>query len=250
MQDINEEVALLIAQVGPLNGQRWTLRSKLVIGRDFSCDIVIPDRQVSRQHASLTPTPLGTRLEDLGSKNGTHLNGQPVLEATYLADGDQIQIAVAQKFTFLSSDATVPLEDIEETNLTPTPTHSSLMDHPSTEVNRLQLDKRARRIWVNLPETTAVAPKRYRTVEVLPPLSAPQFRLLELLYDSGDQVVTRQDLILVVWGDTQAIAVSEQALDALIRRLRERLASIDPRHEYIVTVRGHGLRLDNPRIAA
>jgi DNA-binding winged helix-turn-helix (wHTH) protein len=42
------------------------------------------------------------------------------------------------------------------------------------------------------------------------------------------------------------VGVSEQALDALIRRLRDRLAAIDPTHTYVVTVRGHGLRLDNP----
>jgi DNA-binding response OmpR family regulator len=40
--------------------------------------------------------------------------------------------------------------------------------------------------------------------------------------------------------------VSEQALDALVRRLRDRLAEIDPIHNYIITVRGHGLRLENP----
>ena len=39
--------------------------------------------------------------------------------------------------------------------------------------------------------------------------------------------------------------VSDQALDALIRRLRNRLAMIDPNHQYIDTVRGHGVRLDN-----
>ena len=38
----------------------------------------------------------------------------------------------------------------------------------------------------------------------------------------------------------------DQALDALIRRLRDRLAEADPGHEYVVTVRGHGLRLENP----
>ena len=49
-----------------------------------------------------------------------------------------------------------------------------------------------------------------------------------------------------VWGEDDAIGVSEQAVDALVRRLRDRLASIDSSHAYIVTVRGHGLRLDNP----
>jgi DNA-binding response OmpR family regulator len=47
-----------------------------------------------------------------------------------------------------------------------------------------------------------------------------------------------------VWGEEQAYDVSNQALDALVRRLRDRLAELDE-HNFIVTVRGHGLRLDN-----
>ncbi len=38
--------------------------------------------------------------------------------------------------------------------------------------------------------------------------------------------------------------VSEQAIDALVRRLRDRIAELDPKHQYIITVRGHGFRLD------
>jgi DNA-binding response OmpR family regulator len=37
-------------------------------------------------------------------------------------------------------------------------------------------------------------------------------------------------------------------MDALVRRLRDRLAELDPAHLYIETVRGHGLRLDNPPV--
>jgi len=48
-----------------------------------------------------------------------------------------------------------------------------------------------------------------------------------------------------VWGEEEALGVSEQAIDALVRRLRERIAAIDPGHKYIVTVRGHGFRLEN-----
>ena len=40
--------------------------------------------------------------------------------------------------------------------------------------------------------------------------------------------------------------VADQALDALIRRLRDRLSALDPQHQYIDTIRGHGVRLDNP----
>jgi DNA-binding response OmpR family regulator len=40
--------------------------------------------------------------------------------------------------------------------------------------------------------------------------------------------------------------VSDQAFDALLRRLRDRIAAIDPVHQYITTVRGYGIRLDIP----
>jgi DNA-binding winged helix-turn-helix (wHTH) protein len=66
------------------------------------------------------------------------------------------------------------------------------------------------------------------------------------LYDKQGEVVPRPELIAAVWGEDEAAGVSDQALDALIRRLRDRLASIDPTHQYIDTVRGHGIRLDNP----
>jgi DNA-binding response OmpR family regulator len=69
---------------------------------------------------------------------------------------------------------------------------------------------------------------------------------LDVLYRSGARVVARADLIEHVWPDEQGEGVSEQAVDALVRRLRDRLAELEPGHSYIVTVRGHGFRLDNP----
>jgi DNA-binding response OmpR family regulator len=69
-----------------------------------------------------------------------------------------------------------------------------------------------------------------------------------MLYDNQGRVVPRQDLVIAVWGEEQAFEVSEQALDALVRRLRNRIASVDSTHAYVITVRGHGLRLENPSI--
>jgi hypothetical protein len=229
MEKNSEEVPVLVAQTGPLNGQRWPVSGALVLGRETLCDIVISDRQVSRRHARLVPSGNIIFLEDLGSKNGTHHNGKPLHGSIPLQDGDVVQIALAQQFIFLNSDATVPL-DINEFD------YAALASQPNPPPEfpkRLKLEKRSRRIWVN-------------EQEVLPPLSVSQFRLLELLYDQQEKVVPRQDLIAQVWGKEQAVEVSEQALDALVRRLRDRLASIDPTHSYIVTVRGHGLRLENP----
>jgi pSer/pThr/pTyr-binding forkhead associated (FHA) protein len=218
----NEEYPSLVAQAGPLNGQRWLLKVDVVVGRDDSCHIIIQNRQVSRYHARFVSRPHGVQLEDLGSKNGTRLNGQDVIEPIMLQDGDIIQIAFVQQFLYLSSDSTIPLEaPYGEPNET-----------QSTQ-RMLRLDKRSRRVWIG-------------NDELLPPLSVSQYQLLELLSDNPGRVVTRAELIQAVWGKEDAVGVSEQALDALIRRLRDRLSAINPSHQFLITVRGHGLRLDNP----
>jgi DNA-binding response OmpR family regulator len=76
-----------------------------------------------------------------------------------------------------------------------------------------------------------------------------QFHVLRVLSDHQGQVVDRHQLVSEVWGEEEAIGVSDQALDALLRRLRDRIAAIDPVFSFIVTVRGHGVRLDNPPTA-
>ena len=210
-----KEFPLLIAQSGPLKGQRWTLNKPLLLGRETTCEIVVADRMVSRFHARITPTPEGILLEDLDSKNGTHRNGDPVIEPVVLQDGDTVQIALAQQFLFLTSDATIPLTEDEV--------------HPG----RLRLDMRSRRVWVD-----------DRLID--PPLSALQFHVLRFLYENQGQVVDRQQLVTNAWGQDQAVGVSDQALDALLRRLRDRIYANDPAHPYIITVRGHGIRLENP----
>jgi len=213
----NQDFPLLVAKKGPLDGHRWSLSSPTVIGRDVNCDIVIDDRQVSRFHVRITPTSEGILMEDLGSKNGTLCNGNPVINPVGLQDGDTIQVSLIQQFIFFTSDATVPLSKAQEEELS------------------LKLDIRSRRVWV-------------LNQQIVPSLSALQFHLLKCLFERSGQVVSRQELISWAWGEDQSAGVSDQALDALIRRLRDRIAEIDPDQTYIVTVRGHGIRLDNPSL--
>jgi len=217
----NEEIPVLIGYEGEMDGQRWMLKNSIILGRDSDCDISIPNRQVSRHHAQLTLSDKGVILEDLHSKNGTHRNGTLISSPVILTDGDVIHIALAQKFVYLSADATLPLDPEESVEVIP------------NRRRRLVLEKLSHRVWIDDEEVT-------------PTLSVSQFRLLEILYEHHGKVVSRDDVMKKVYGAQEAVGVTEQALDALVRRLRERLASIDPEHNYVVTIRGHGLRLDNP----
>jgi hypothetical protein len=206
---------MLIVYEGEQEGQRWIIdRERMIIGRGTDCDIVIPKRQVSRQHVQIERDDKGYLLRDLGSKNGTYVNSQEVRDKPYrLKDGDEIQIALCVKLGFVGADMTLPLE----------------LTGPD---RGLRIDQASKRVFIGGHELT-------------PPLSVAQYRLLELLLDHEEQVVSRDAIVATVWPEEEAMGVSEQAIDALVRRLRDRISSVDPDHAYIVTVRGHGFRLDN-----
>jgi DNA-binding winged helix-turn-helix (wHTH) protein len=223
-KDVNDFIGpqpVLVGQGGLLNGYRWFISGSLLIGRGSSCDIVISNQQVSREHAQILVTPQGYQLQDLGSKNGTFLNGKPLTENSLLKDGDMIQIALAQEFIYLGQDATIPLA--------PSEWESSVISY----FLRLRLEKKSRRVWV-------------LDQEIDPPLSSLQFDFLTLLVESGGRVLSRTEVINSIWGSAQSIGVTDQALDALVRRLRERISAYDQSHDYVITVRGQGYRLDNP----
>jgi serine phosphatase RsbU (regulator of sigma subunit) len=65
---------------------------EMIVGRDGTCDIVLANRTVSRQHARIIPEDGSYFIEDLQSVNGTYVNGQRVQLRTRLADQDRIQI--------------------------------------------------------------------------------------------------------------------------------------------------------------
>jgi pSer/pThr/pTyr-binding forkhead associated (FHA) protein len=80
---------------GPLAGERRDLDRELTFGRE-DCDVVIADHQVSRRHMLLKPVGDVLHVEDLGSSNGTFVNGYPITEPVGASDGDAIRIGTSE----------------------------------------------------------------------------------------------------------------------------------------------------------
>jgi pSer/pThr/pTyr-binding forkhead associated (FHA) protein len=192
-------------------------KDEITVGRGEECEIVLDNRNISRQHIRIYKEADRYFVQDLDSKNGTWVNNQPLKGRRELQNGDEIRLAATTYVQFIGSGATTPM----------------LSDVSAFTRGRLRLDREARRVFVG-------------DVEIDPPLSLPQYRLLELLFNHAGGICTRDTVVETVWPEAMGEGVSEQAIDALVRRLRDRLNEIDPENQYIITVRGHGFRLENP----
>lgn len=80
-----------VVKAGPTPGAAFDLTKEVtLLGRDVTNDISLGDPEVSRQHARVTRTPGGYVLEDLGSTNGSFVNGERLVAPRVLASGDLI----------------------------------------------------------------------------------------------------------------------------------------------------------------
>ena len=91
LEELSTPPELVITVAGSLPQTYSLIRDKLTLGRAEDNDIVIPSRIVSRHHARIHVSAEGIEVEDLGSKNGTLLNGTAVSEAK-LADGTPVAV--------------------------------------------------------------------------------------------------------------------------------------------------------------
>jgi predicted component of type VI protein secretion system len=96
----------LIVRTGPNPGVVIDLTKEVsMMGRDVTNDVVLGDAEVSRQHARITRTPAGYVLEDLGSTNGTFVNGDRLATPRVLNAGDLLGLGEIVTLTF---DSTAP----------------------------------------------------------------------------------------------------------------------------------------------
>ena len=183
------------------------LAERIVLGRDPTCDIVIAGRLISRQHAAIRRHGTSYTLEDLGSRNGTSINGEILTGPRALHDGDQIDLGGIGRLTFADGDAT---------NTRPVP-----------HAVGIWLDAATQDAWVD-------------GHRLEPKLSPAQFTMLQALLARADQICSRDEIVAAVWPEVSD-GVSDEALDALIKRVRARLGEVPGGQSYLVTLRGRGL---------
>ncbi len=206
--------------IGPFfetsTGERIAVGDGSSIGRTRDQDITFDVDAVSRRHAEISQRSGSWWLQDLASKNGTFLNGSALgLEPVLLADGDTIVFA---------GSVTVMFHDPAATPIAP-------------RIGRLD------GVWID-PETDAVWVDAAR---IEPPLSARQLALLNLLDRHHPEIVTRAEIVADVWADAAADGVSDEAVAALIKRLRARLREGPQQVDYVDVVKGRGIRLLQPQ---
>jgi len=181
-----------------LNGEVTT------IGRAAENDIVIRDPRASRQHACIRRQGQYLLLEDLGSANGTFLNGERVLAPVKVWDGDRIAVGGV---TLIFHDPGATLGE---------------SPFPELEVN--------------------VAAGLVRVDRRLIALSPKEFALLACLYERRGQVCSKDEIAAAVWPE-YASEVYDYQVENLVRRLRTRLERDPSAPQLIVTVRGLGYKM-------
>jgi predicted component of type VI protein secretion system len=101
--------ARLVMLKGPHLEKTFPLsEEEITIGRELQNSIVIGDPEISRKHACLRKIDSGYTIEDLGSTNGTFVNGVRITRAVQLTDGDTIALGETVQFAF---DARTPPRD-------------------------------------------------------------------------------------------------------------------------------------------
>ena len=116
----------LSIQSGAAAGKAFVLdREELLLGRSEQADITLPDPEISRRHARLVRMGSGYQIEDLGSTNGTFVNGVRLSAPRMLQPGDRIQFGL---HTVALYEAERP--DTEATLVATPPTRQSTPPFP------------------------------------------------------------------------------------------------------------------------
>jgi pilus assembly protein CpaF len=121
----------LVMQTGPTPGRTYPLeKTEISIGREIGSDVFINEAEVSRRHARLTQQAGSYLLEDLGSTNGTFVNGKRLMGPYLMQPGDTILVGENTTLAFEvapfdpnASPISAPVQPgVVQPEITPSPT--------------------------------------------------------------------------------------------------------------------------------
>jgi pSer/pThr/pTyr-binding forkhead associated (FHA) protein len=201
----SEATTFLVSDAVGDDGPRFALLTDVVrIGRADDNDVVLRDPRVSRRHAELVRSEHHFELRDLGSRNGTFVNGQSVVEPIEVASGDRLTFGGV---------------------------HLQFQDGASTIIARpvrlLSVDDRTAEVRV-ADRLVSTTPKEYV--------------LLRLLVDRNGQICDRNEIASAVWPEYDG-QVADYNIDNLVARLRAKLDDVAAGAVRILAVKTRGYRL-------
>lgn len=232
------EATLLIIQ-GPEQGQRFDLLDDVVsIGRGARNGIRILDTEISRQHAEIFRAEDGWRIRDLGSSNGTWVNGQPISEMR-LQSGQQIQIGRTILLFGVDANGTEAQAN-QQIDLVP---QSAVEDHSRIVGQAYSRDSS---LPANIAQAGANLQILYRiTEEAVRPTSSRDELLKRILDLTLDAVGADRGCMLVADSKTDRIAprvVSQRANVDVNQRMPISTSIV----EYVIA-KGQGVRTSDAR---
>jgi pSer/pThr/pTyr-binding forkhead associated (FHA) protein len=186
-------------------GRQFSLAEQaIVLGRSEKCNVYIADPRASRRHAEIRWDGEVSTLSDLGSANGTLLNGRRITAPEPLRDGDEIAVASAV-FTFHDPESTLR----------------------SPNFPLLVVDAKSGEIWVNRKSVS---------------LSPKEQTLFDLLYQNASTPISKQQIAQAVWPEYEA-EVYDYQIESLVKRLREKIEPDPANPVLLLTVHGRGYKL-------
>jgi adenylate cyclase len=259
----------LIYQDGDTPQSHTFATGEVVIGRSPECNVVLKDFGISRQHAKIIVDEDGARIVDLKSKNGTQVNGVPVVEAP-LKDGDRILLGKFQ-LTFSKSlegkvvlDEAKPLSEEAGTIIRSVGELSKLLSASDTagapalaerkapaDVQEIEKSNRILKVLTKFSETLiAVRPVEEVLQQVMDIVfdHVPADRGFLMLHeDGGDKLVPMvvKHRSTPSSGDQARISISKTIADRVIKDRVSILTSdalVDPRFGAGDSIRFHGIR--------
>ncbi|MCH8223051.1 MAG: FHA domain-containing protein [Chloroflexi bacterium] len=223
--------AILVVQSG-VNDPRQIPLDEMshVLGRLPHADVGLENPFVSRKHAEIGFCEDGYFIRDLGSKNGTYVDGVRLgSERRFLEGGEIVEFGAGQVVaTFALGTGTVTLPhptDPRDDESVPTPPGEPALLGISVEVNK-------REVYVE-------------GIPINPPLSRKEFDVLSLLYDRQGEACSKDEIAARGWPERAEVGVSDQEIGQCIHRIRRRIEPDPGAPRFVELIRGFGYRLNN-----